>query len=125
MAEPILRVAVPSPLYRLFDYLPPRGGPGVGVSWQPGMRLRIPFGRTRTVGVLLGTVASSDIPAGRLKRVEAVLDDEPLLPADILALAQWAADYYHFPLGEVLAGCLPVSLRRGGAAQAAMERQVR
>jgi primosomal protein N' (replication factor Y) len=123
MAEPILRVAVPSPLFRLFDYLPPRGW--AGAAPLPGARLRIPFGRGRTVGVLVGIAEASDVPANRLKRAEAVLDDEPLLPADILAMAHWAADYYHFPLGEVLAGCLPVLLRRGGAAEAAMEAHVR
>jgi primosomal protein N' (replication factor Y) (superfamily II helicase) len=114
MSEPILRLAIPSPLYRLFDYLPPRGcGP-----LQPGLRLQVPFGRTRTVGILIETVARSELDPARLKRAQAVLDSEPLLAADILAMAQWAAAYYQHPLGEVLAGCLPVALRSGQPAEA-------
>ena len=47
----ILRIAVPSPLYRSFDYLPPAGtDPDI---LQPGIRVRVPFGRRRLVGVLL------------------------------------------------------------------------
>ncbi|MFP5506113.1 MAG: primosomal protein N' [Gammaproteobacteria bacterium] len=115
MSEPILRVAVPSPLYRLFDYLPPRG---MSTAPRPGMRVSVPFGRGRTVGLLVETAARSEVDPARLKRAQAVLDDAPLLPADILAMAQWAAGYYQHPLGEVLAGCLPVALRGGQPAQA-------
>ena len=56
MAEPILRVAVPSPLFRVFDYMPPRDWSG---ALAPGMRLDIPFGRGRSVGVLIEIAASS------------------------------------------------------------------
>ncbi len=114
MADPILRVAVASPLYRLFDYLPPRGWTA---PFAPGMRVQIPFGRGRSVGVLVEIARTTDFDPAKLKRVQAVLDTTPILPDDILAMARWAADYYHHPLGEVLAGCLPVLLRRDQALQ--------
>ncbi|MBI5461362.1 MAG: primosomal protein N' [Gammaproteobacteria bacterium] len=114
MTESILRVAVPSPLHRLFDYLPPRAE---AVALAPGMRVQIPFGRGRAVGMLVDIARTTDFDPARLKRVQAVLDAAPVLPDDILAMARWAADYYHHPLGEVLAGCLPVVLRRGQALQ--------
>lgn len=110
MAEPILRVAVPSPLFRVFDYLPPRGWTD---ALEPGMRVGVPFGRGRSIGILIELAATTDFDIARLKRVTAVLDTRPILPDDILAMARWAADYYHHPLGEVLGGCLPVILRRG------------
>jgi primosomal protein N' (replication factor Y) len=109
MGEPILRMAVPSPLFRLFDYLPPHGWAG---ALAPGMRMQVPFGRGRAVGVLVEVARSTDFDPAKLKRVQMVLDESPCLPDDILAMARWAADYYHHPLGEVLAGCLPVLLRR-------------
>src|SRR5690606_10728347 len=72
-----LRIAVPCPLYRLFDYLPPAG---VAVAaLQPGVRVRVPFGRQRVIGVLLETAAYSDLPDAKLRRAEAVLDDAPLI----------------------------------------------
>ncbi|MGM0594605.1 MAG: hypothetical protein ACQETD_08720, partial [Pseudomonadota bacterium] len=46
MPAPILRIAVPSPLRRLFDYLPPAQAAG---SFVPGQRFLLPFGRSRQV----------------------------------------------------------------------------
>ncbi|HVC37424.1 MAG TPA: primosomal protein N' [Gammaproteobacteria bacterium] len=106
-----LRVAVPSPLHRHFDYLPPANSDIS--SLRPGMRVRVPFGKRQVVGVLLEIAAHTDIPATRLKRAQQMLDEAPLIPADMLALARWAADYYHHPIGEVIQALLPMSLRQG------------
>ncbi|MGO3769269.1 MAG: primosomal protein N', partial [Vreelandella alkaliphila] len=46
----VLKVALPSPLRRLFDYLPTRQPPACG--WQIGLRVRVPFGRREVVGVV-------------------------------------------------------------------------
>ena len=107
----ILRVAVPGPLARLFDYLPPADC--ADRMPQPGTRVRVPFGRGRRVGVVVGTSAETDLDPGRLKAAEALIDDEPVVPADLLQLGLWAAEYYHHPPGEVLATLLPAALRRG------------
>jgi primosomal protein N' (replication factor Y) len=107
----ILRIAVPSPLSRSFDYLAPAGCDPTCL--QPGVRLRIPFGRGEHVGVLLGVGDHSEMPAGKLKAAHAVLDETPLLPPGLLALVQWASHYYRYPIGEALATALPVLLRRG------------
>ena len=37
-----------------------------------------------------------------------MLDDEPLLSEQLLTLAEWMAQYYLAPLGEVLRGMLPL-----------------
>ncbi len=106
-----LRVAVSSPLYGHFDYLPPIDCEIN--SLLPGVRVRVPFGKRHVIGVLLEIAAATDIPASRLKRAHQLLDQAPLIPADMLALARWAADYYHHPIGEVIQALLPVSLRQG------------
>lgn len=105
-ASHIYQVAVPTPLYRVFDYLSP-------ASLVAGMRVRVPFGRRELVGIVIGTVAHSDLPCSRLKPVMRILDDVPLLPPTVLKLLLWAADYYHHPLGEVIHTALPVHLRQG------------
>ena len=113
-SQPICRVAVPSPVYRLFDYLAPKSaGP-----LAPGTRLRVPFGRRAVVGILHELVDRSELPHARLKSVQAVLDETPLFPAELYGLLTWVAAYYHHPLGEVLHTALPVLLRRGRPAQA-------
>ncbi len=115
MHDPYLRVAVPSPLYQQFDYLPPlHSQPG---ALRPGIRVRVPFGNRHVIGVLTEIAEHPDVPASRLKRAQQVLDAEPVIPADMLALARWAADYYHHPIGEVIQALLPVSLRQGKAAR--------
>ncbi|MDE2345193.1 MAG: primosomal protein N' [Gammaproteobacteria bacterium] len=106
-----LRVAVPSPLHRQFDYLPPAGGEQNSLC--PGMRVRVPFGKRHMVGVLTGITSNPGIAADRLRHASQVLDASPVISEDMLALAGWAADYYHHPIGEVLQLLLPASLRQG------------
>jgi primosomal protein N' (replication factor Y) len=107
----ILRIAVPSPLYRSFDYLPPAGtSPG---TLQPGVRVRVPFGRRTLVGLLLEICTEPAVERKKLRRVQQVLDSSALLNDDVLAMVQWASAYYHHPIGDALATSLPVLLRRG------------
>ncbi len=113
----ILNVAVNVPLARLFDYLPPAGG---NVP-APGTRVLVPFGRRQQVGLVMAHAADSDLERSRLKRVEAVLDDEPLLSDDALWLIRFTSDYYHHPVGEVAAAMLPVLLRKGNALYPVLE----
>ncbi len=107
----ILRVAVPSPLYCNFDYLPPAEyNPA---TLLPGVRVRVPFGKTKTIGILVEVVLHTTVEHSRLKTALEVLDKQPLLSTDLLQLAQWASNYYHHPLGEVFASMLPTLLRSG------------
>ncbi|KAB2932485.1 MAG: primosomal protein N' [Candidatus Contendobacter sp.] len=111
MPGPILRIAIPSPLYRTFDYLPP---PDCDTATlRPGARARVPFGRRQTVGLLVEIGTDSELDPALLRPALAVLDREPILPADVLALIQWAQRYYHHPPGEAFATALPALLRQG------------
>ena len=120
-SEPILQVAVPVPVRHPFDYLPPR--PGSAPPVRPGVRVRVPFGRTSAVGVVIGTAPASTVDAKRLKRVREVIDTEPLLDPAMLKLLLWASGYFQHPVGEVVVGTLPRLLRLGRAPRA--ERTVR
>ena len=106
-----LRIAVPSPLYQDFDYLPPEGMDPAALV--PGMRLKLPFGRRELVGVLLEIATDTHVAESKLKVAHKLLDTVPAIPSDILALARWAADYYRHPIGEVMQTLLPVLLRQG------------
>jgi primosomal protein N' (replication factor Y) (superfamily II helicase) len=115
----IFRVALDTPLRRLFDYLPPSLG---AVQPAVGARVRVPFGRQRLVGVITGLADHSDVPAARLRPILEVLDATPVLDGGLGKLLRWAAEYYHHPLGEVLAGALPRALRLGASSVAREER---
>ena len=106
----IFEVAVPSPLYRGFDYRAP-GNTGHSPA-VPGTRVLVPFGPRKVVGILLAVKQNSDVPAAKLKHVLEVLDAEPVLDTNLMQLLGWAARYYHHPIGEVLATALPVLLRK-------------
>src|SRR5690349_21321025 len=109
MNPAVLRVALDTPLRRLFDYLPPP------VPVAIGQRVRVPFGRQRLVGLVLEERATSDLPADRLKPVLEVLDREAVLDHSAVELLKWAAEYYHHPIGEVIATAMPKALRAGAA----------
>ena len=107
----LLRVALPVPLPRLFDYLAPPGEPVAKV----GSRVRVPFGPREQIGVIaaLIEVADADVDIDALKPALAVLDATPLFAGELLASLQWLSRYTHAPLGEVFAAALPGPLRRG------------
>ena len=108
----ILRLAVPSPLRRYFDYLPPESSDPAQIrQLQPGMRLLVPFGSRKLIGILAEVADNSNVEPARLRPAIAILDKEPLLPPALLKVLTWAADYYQHPPGEVYGSALPVMLR--------------
>jgi len=117
---PILRLALPSPLRRLFDYQPPAGVPHPAL--QPGVRLRVPFGRREVVGVLVEVVSHSEVPEAKLKPALELLDSTPPLPPALFKLCLWTAQYYQHSLGDTFSWALPVLLRQGEPATARQER---
>ncbi|AOX99784.1 primosomal protein N' [Jeongeupia sp. USM3] len=100
-----LSVALDLPLPRCFDYRAPAGAAGVGE------RVIVPFGRQTLSGIVL---AAGDVPPDfpNLKDIADAPADLPALPADVLALCRFCADYYAAPLGMVLAAALPAALRQ-------------
>ena len=101
-------VALPVPLDRCFTYAVNGAAPAVGA------RVLVPFSGQRLIGVVVRVHDDRPTDASAIKPVQHVLDDEPLLPDELMHLAQWIAQYYVAPLGEVLRGMLPLSaeLRR-------------
>ncbi|HRE86838.1 MAG TPA: primosomal protein N' [Accumulibacter sp.] len=105
----IARVALDLPLRRLFDY---RVADGEQLSASDiGYRVRVPFGRHEKVGILVELPEASDLPLAQLKPLGDVLRDLPPLPADWFRLAEFCADYYHVPLGQVMLSTVPAGLR--------------
>ena len=107
----VLRVAVNAPLARLFDYLPP-AGVDPGTLW-PGCRLLVPFGRRRESALLVEIADHSELPMAKLREALALIDETPILTAHDLWLIRFTSDYYHHPIGEVVAAALPAMLRSG------------
>ena len=109
----LLRVALPLPLRRSFDYLALTDAPLPAI----GSRVSVRFGKTAMIGIVVEQPPTSEIPVERLKPITAALDTEALLTADLFAILEWTARYYHHPIGDVFALGLPPSLRQGHSAQ--------
>lgn len=104
MSDLIADIAVNAPLKQLYSYRVPQE---LRERAQVGMRVRVPFGRRTTVGFLLELRSGS---VGGLKAIKELLDEQPLLNAELLGLLRWAAEYYCHPLGQVIRSALPAGL---------------
>jgi primosomal protein N' (replication factor Y) len=109
-AVPHARVAVPVPLPETLTYRVPEDLDG---RVRPGVRVRVPVGRRKLSGVVLARTA--DTPPGiELRPVLEVVDREPVLTDELLALAEFVAGYYLAPPGEVVRAFLPAHLEPFG-----------
>ena len=94
-------VVLPVPLDRAFTYRlkaddhPPIGG-----------RVVVPFRNEKLTGIV--TRLHDEAPPVEARPIVTVLDQEPILTAELMELAAWIAQYYLAPLGEVLRSMLPL-----------------
>jgi primosomal protein N' (replication factor Y) len=116
----LIRVAVPVPALEALTYHVPDelGDPPIGA------RVLVPLGRRTLTGVVIesgsgtrdpgseDTLETAD-PGSRIpdpdsvKPMVDILDDAPFLPADVVALASWVAEYYACGVGEAIAAAMP------------------
>src|ERR1017187_577477 len=103
-------VSLPVPVDQLFTYSLPET---LRHRVQPGSRLVVPFGPRKLTGVILR--CHDDRPDIATRDALRLIDNAPVLDAELLALGRWIAAYYCAPLGEVLRGMLPLAadIRRG------------
>jgi primosomal protein N' (replication factor Y) len=94
-------VALPVPFQAPFTYRMPAG---TAVP-ERGVRVQVPFGGRRMIGVATG--AGGDGDGRALKDVLHVLDEEPLVEPPLLDLAAWMADHYLAPPGECYRAVMP------------------
>ena len=63
--------------------------------------------------MVMGHSAESGLPADKLKSCKELLDHSTLLSEADLWLIRFVSEYYHHPIGEVVAATLPALLRQG------------
>ena len=98
----LLRIALPVPVFREFDYLAP-----ASEGDYLGRCVRVRLGPRRLVGVVVATPAESAVAHETLAVIDGYADDVPAVPSDVLALARFAAAYYQYPLGLTLQHAVP------------------
>ncbi len=110
-------VAVPVPFLDALTYRVPDGMAVPAV----GARVRVPLGARVVTGLVVAHLepssvagsapASGTMPSTTLKDVVDILDQEPFLPASIVELCAWVADYYVAGIGDAVAVASPPGAR--------------
>ncbi len=108
----IVQVALPGPFLSPLDYILPAGMKQVFI----GSRVKVPFRNQTKIGLVMGVSEESEFSFEKLKEIESIIDEVPIFDSGHLAFLQWASQYYHEPIGEVVMAALPKRLREGEAA---------
>ncbi len=100
-------VIIPIPVPNLFTYIVPED---LIPLVAPGKRVIVPFGKQKIHSALI-RVVHFEPKAEKLKEIQAVLDDFPLVNSMQFELWDWMAEYYMCHPGEVMNAALPSALK--------------
>ena len=78
-----------------------------------GGRVWVPFRNKKILGFVMAISDSADYELSKIKAVTEVIDSKPILGQQQIDLLNWASNYYHEPIGEVVMSALPKRLRAG------------
>ena len=109
MSEPrFAEVAVGLPVHTTFHYKIPRK---LQAQLHVGERVRVPFHNRQILGIVVGLVDRTEFE--RIKPITELIDEHPIMDADLLEVTRWMASTYHAAWGETIQTALPGPLRRG------------
>jgi primosomal protein N' (replication factor Y) len=109
----IARVVPEVSLDRAFDYAIPEE---LSAQVTLGAKVRVPFKSRQIVGYVVELPGDASGFQGELKPILEVLSKSAFLPAVLIQLAQWMAQYYCAQLTVALLSVLPKAVRRADAA---------
>jgi primosomal protein N' (replication factor Y) len=98
----IVKIALPLPVKRLFDYVLPEE---LYANDLVGRRALVPLGKRTVTGIVVEVTDKSDNK--KLKEVYELLDEEPVFMPNLLELTKWIAEYYLTSWGITLNAALP------------------
>ncbi|PIB27846.1 primosomal protein N' [Maribacter sp. 4G9] len=102
--EYFVNVILPIPLERQFTY---SVTPDEADFLTPGMRVAVPFGKSKIYTALVLTIHNVPPNAYEAKEIDQILDEVPLVNHLQLRHWEWIANYYMCSLGEVMRSALP------------------
>ena len=102
-----VRVALPIPVVKEYTYELPGA---LEASVSIGSLVLVPV-RARVYTAIVTELDVKVRPEVNLRRVRAVVSDEPVVNAELLALTRWMARYYLCAWGEALQAALPAGMQ--------------
>jgi primosomal protein N' (replication factor Y) len=109
----IVRVVPEVSLDRAFDYFIPEH---LGDQVTLGAKVKVSFKSREIVGYVVEFPSETSEFKGKLKPIVEVLSKSAFLPAILIQIAQWMAQYYCAPLTVALMSVLPKAVRKADAA---------
>ncbi|WP_452600200.1 replication restart helicase PriA [Pontimicrobium sp. MEBiC01747] len=97
-------VILPIPLEKLFTYSITKAEADF---LKVGMRVSIPFGKSKIYTGLVGAIHTQAPLAYEAKAIHQILDESPIVTKKQLELWQWIAKYYMCSVGEIMRAALP------------------
>ena len=102
-----VRVIVDRSIRRELDYSVPEA---LRERVTVGSRVRVPFRDRSLLATVVATLEESS--AERIKSIEALLGEKPIMSPSLLELARWMANYYCCPIETVMRSVLPQVIRK-------------
>ncbi|WP_340154708.1 primosomal protein N' [uncultured Winogradskyella sp.] len=97
-------VILPIPLQKAFTY---HITEAESQFLKPGMRVAVPFGKSKIYTALVYTIHQNPPTAYDAKTIHQILDDSPVITKNQLKHWEWIANYYMCSIGEVLRAAMP------------------
>ena len=99
-----INAILPIPLEKLFTYSISKAEADF---LKPGMRVAVPFGKTKIYTALVHEVHTVPPEVYEAKDIHQILDEHPIVNKVQLKHWQWIANYYMCTIGEVFRGAIP------------------
>ena len=104
---------------RLFTYAVPEG-----MAVAPGHLVTVPFGPRTLDGFVVALTDACDLPPEKVRPILRLREEKPVVPPDLMALAEWMRGRYLCNLVDALRLMIPAELR-GGRVRALTKRWAR
>ncbi len=117
MSELYVRVALPIPLRKTFDYRVP---PALKEKIELGKRVSVPFRNYEMRGFIVDYY--EDEQKEDIKEIKDIIEEKPLLNKKILSLCNYLSEEYFLPIGQLLGLGISPGIRIGRKTRVRKER---
>ncbi|MBC86321.1 MAG: primosomal protein N' [Bdellovibrionaceae bacterium] len=101
-----VQVAVNAPIGEPLSYA--RGS----LEVSPGQSVKVPLGKRSVSGLILDK-ASTTTGEFKIKPIQSINDERPILPHQHMRWLKWLSDYYLHPMGQIAEACFPPLKKQG------------
>ena len=93
----LVKVVFDIPINDSFDYI------SDDKKVKIGSRVRVSLGNTTRIGVIIDIIAADSNPKTyKIKKIDELIDEVPILTKEMFKTCKWASSYYHHPIGQVI-----------------------